>query len=67
MHRIAGECTESGRNVTGLDQGTIDENGILTIDLDFVIPSYRNFKISKYLFNDKGDYSYELPLNPTAS
>jgi len=57
----------NAQNLAGLDQGTIDENGILTIDLDFVIPSYRKFKISKYLFNDKGDYSYELPLNPTAS
>jgi hypothetical protein len=40
----------------GLVQGTIDESGILTIDLDFVIPSYRNFKIGNYLFRDKVDF-----------
>ena len=86
----------------GLVQGSIDEKGVLTIDLDFVIPKYRNFKVGKYLFSDQqdffrskniqairaspgnlahndylektgfkktsgdGDYSYELPLNPSA-
>ena len=40
----------------GLVQGTIDETGVLTIDLDFVIPKYRNFKIGKYLFSDQLDF-----------
>ena len=40
----------------GLVQGTIDETGILTIDLDFVIPNYRDFKIGKYLFKEKLDF-----------
>jgi hypothetical protein len=40
----------------GLVQGTVDENGILTIDLDFVIPRYRDFKIGRYLFRDKLDF-----------
>lgn len=37
----------------GLVQGNIDENGVLRIDLDFVIPNYRDFKIGRYLFTEK--------------
>ena len=37
----------------GLVQGNIDETGVLKIDLDFVIPNYRDFKIGKYLFTEK--------------
>jgi hypothetical protein len=40
----------------GLVQGNIDENRILTIDLDFVIPNYRDFKIGRYLFKEKLDF-----------
>ena len=40
----------------GLVQGNIDEARTLTIDLDFVIPIYRDFKIGKYLFRDKLDF-----------
>jgi len=40
----------------GLVQGNIDEHGVLWIDLDFVIPNYRDFKIGRYLFTDKLDF-----------
>lgn len=40
----------------GLVQGNIDENGVLKIDLDFVIPNYRDFKIGRYLFTEKLDF-----------
>ena len=40
----------------GLVLGNLDENGKLAIDLDYVIPDYRDFKIGNYLFNDKVDY-----------
>lgn len=40
----------------GLVQGNIDEERILTIDLDFVIPNYRDFKVGRYLFRDKLDF-----------
>ena len=40
----------------GLVQGNIDDRGILTIDLDFVIPRYRDFKIGRYLFREKVDF-----------
>jgi hypothetical protein len=40
----------------GLVQGNIDENGVLKIDLDFVIPNYRDFKIGQYLFTEKLDF-----------
>jgi len=37
----------------GLVQGNLDNNRVLCIDLDFVIPNYRDFKIGKYLFTEK--------------
>jgi len=40
----------------GLVQGNIDQNGVLMIDLDFVIPNYRDFKIGRYLFTEKLDF-----------
>lgn len=40
----------------GLIQGTIDEDRNLTIDLDFVIPNYRDFKIGRYLFKEKLEF-----------
>lgn len=40
----------------GLIQGSLDENGILRIDLDFVIPRYRDFKVGSYLFKDNLDF-----------
>lgn len=40
----------------GLVQGNIDENGVLSIDLDFVIPDYRDFKIGRYLFSENLDF-----------
>ncbi|MFO8030482.1 MAG: hypothetical protein R6U28_11530 [Cyclonatronaceae bacterium] len=40
----------------GLMIGTPDRNGVLTIKLDFVIPNFRDFKISKYLFNKERDF-----------
>jgi hypothetical protein len=40
----------------GLVQGNVGEDGILTVDLDFVIPNYRDFKIGKFLFQDKLDF-----------
>ncbi|MEX0324128.1 MAG: GNAT family N-acetyltransferase [Puniceicoccaceae bacterium] len=40
----------------GLVQGNIDADRILTIDLDFVIPNYRDFKIGRYLFKEKLDF-----------
>jgi GNAT superfamily N-acetyltransferase len=39
----------------GLILGNRKDNR-LQIDLDFVIPSYRDFKIGKYLFNEKLSY-----------
>jgi len=40
----------------GLVQGNINKNGVLMIDLDFVIPNYRDFKIGRYLFTEKLDF-----------
>jgi GNAT superfamily N-acetyltransferase len=39
----------------GLLLGNREENR-LTIDLDFVIPSYRDFKIGRFLFSEKLNY-----------
>ena len=40
----------------GLVQGTIDETGVLRIDLDFVIPRYRDVKVGRFLFRENQDY-----------
>lgn len=40
----------------GLVQGNVNENFVLTIDLDFVIPNYRDFKIGNYLFKENLDF-----------
>jgi len=40
----------------GLLHGNLDESGILTVDLDFVIPRYRDFKIGKYLFEEQLEF-----------
>ncbi|MBP3193766.1 hypothetical protein [Natronogracilivirga saccharolytica] len=46
----------------GLVIGSPDNSGILNIKLDFVIPNYRDFKISKYLFNERCDFLKEQGL-----
>ncbi len=40
----------------GLILGNRDEKGVLKIDLDFVIPNFRDFKIGEYLFGEKISY-----------
>jgi len=40
----------------GLLLGNLNENGVLNLGLDYVIPNYRDFKIGNYLFNDKVHY-----------
>ncbi len=40
----------------GLILGDLTEDGTLEIDLDFVIPSYRDFKIGKFLFENRLDH-----------
>jgi hypothetical protein len=39
----------------GLFIGKLEPGGILRIKLDFVIPSYRDFKIGRYLFGEQAD------------
>ncbi len=39
----------------GLVSGEL-ENGILKLDLDFVAPSYRDFKIARFLYIDNRDF-----------
>ncbi len=43
----------------GLIIGTPDANGTMTVRLDFVIPQFRDFKISSYLFNEEMDFLRE--------
>lgn len=40
----------------GLIIGTPGSGGVMTLHLDFVIPRFRDFKISKYLFNEEKDF-----------
>lgn len=46
----------------GLLIGDTDENGELTVDLDFVIPNYRDFKIGRYLFQDRIGFFKDLGI-----
>ncbi len=36
-----------------------NQKGTHTVELDFVIPNYRDFKVGKYLFHDRRDYLRE--------
>ena len=47
----------------GLILGNKDENGELKLDLDFVIPNFRDFKIGDYLFEDKLNYLREMSIS----
>ncbi|MCC5909061.1 MAG: YgjV family protein [Clostridiaceae bacterium] len=39
------------------------DNSTLLVELDFVIPEYRDFKIGKYIFEEQQDYFLELGYN----
>ena len=43
----------------GLLLGDID-NGNIKVKLDFVIPTYRDFKVGRFLFDDRADYFRRL-------
>jgi len=47
----------------GLIVGNQRENGTLEIDLDFVIPDFRDFKIGTYLFRDRISYFKEQGIH----
>lgn len=47
----------------GLILGSKDESGELKLDLDFVIPNFRDFKIGDYLFEDKLNYFREMGIS----
>ncbi len=47
----------------GLILGNNDPDGELKIDLDFVIPNFRDFKIGDYLFEDKLNYFKEIGIS----
>ncbi len=36
--------------------GNLNQNGVLDVKLDFVVPSYRDFKIGSFLFEQNKDY-----------
>ncbi len=40
----------------GVIIGSPQQENVLKISLDFVIPNYRDFKISKYLFNEEKEF-----------
>lgn len=40
----------------GLILGNIKKENILVVDLDFVLPDYRDFKIATFLFEKNLDY-----------
>lgn len=40
----------------GILMGNLKESGTLNVKLDFVVPSYRDFKIGKFLFEQNAEY-----------
>jgi len=44
----------------GLLLGDLDDKGNLLVKLDFVIPSYRDFKVGRFLFGDRVEYFHGL-------
>ncbi len=46
----------------GLLIADMDKKDELTVDLDFVIPNYRDFKIGRYLFKDRIAFFKELGI-----
>lgn len=40
----------------GLLLGNKKKDGVLDVDLDFVIPDYRDFKIGEYMYREKSEY-----------
>lgn len=43
----------------GLLIGRFTAEGVLTVDVDYAIPQYRDFKIGKFLFHDKKNFFVE--------
>ncbi|MCC5926479.1 MAG: hypothetical protein JJU41_07945 [Bacteroidetes bacterium] len=46
----------------GLLVGRITAPGVLTIDIDYAIPQYRDFKIGKFLFTEKKNFFLEKDI-----
>lgn len=40
----------------GLLKGNLNKEGVLSVDLDFVLPEYRDFKIGSFLYDEKLDF-----------
>jgi GNAT superfamily N-acetyltransferase len=51
----------------GLFIGELREDGCLWVRLDYVIPSFRDFKIGRYLFHERADYFRERGIRSIAS
>ena len=47
----------------GILIGRLANDGTLEVDLDFVIPNYRDFKIGKYLFRDRKEFFRKEGVN----
>lgn len=47
----------------GLVSGRITSTGIFTIDIDYVIPRYRDFRIGKFLFQEHKDFFREQNIS----
>jgi hypothetical protein len=47
----------------GLVIGRVVSEGVLTIDIDYAIPQYRDFKIGKFLFGEKKNFFLEKGIN----
>lgn len=47
----------------GVIAGNKGSDGVLNVQLDFVIPQFRDFKIGNYLYNQKRDFFREMGIS----
>ena len=50
-------------NIAGILAGKRDEQGVFTIDLDYVIPRYRDFKLGSYYYNTHPEFLKRKGIN----
>lgn len=50
-------------NIAGILSGSIQNNGVFTIMLDYVIPKYRDFKLGRYYYNTHPEFIKEQGIH----
>lgn len=51
----------------GLFIGTVREPGVLEVELDFVIPGYRDLRVGRFLFTERADFFHQRGIRRIVS